>query len=66
MGGGELRGFYDFILRNIAISQYHIYRKHFISKRRYFSTAKTVVNQKKKKKKKKKYGHFQIQGPRIS
>ena len=23
----ELRGFYDFILRNIVIGQYHIYRK---------------------------------------
>ena len=36
----ELNGFYDFILWNIAISQYHIYRKQmkkcFILKMRYF------------------------------
>ena len=32
----ELRGFYDFTLRNIAIGQYHIYRKQ-MKKNAFFS-----------------------------
>ena len=43
----ELRGFYDFILRNIVIGQYHIYRKQmkkcFFLKMRHYCTAKTVA-----------------------
>ena len=47
----ELRNFYDFTLRNIAIGQYHIYRKQMknmlFPKMRHFCTEKMVANQEK-------------------
>ena len=47
----ELRGFYNFILRNIAIGQYDMCRKQkkkcFFLKMRHFYTAKTVASSKK-------------------
>ena len=47
----DLTGFYNFTLRNIAISQYHIYRKQmkkcFFPKMKHFCTANTIADQEK-------------------
>ena len=48
----ELKGFNDFTLRNIAIGQYHIYRKQKKKKKtflnmRHFFTSKMATNQEK-------------------
>ena len=47
----KLRGFYDFTLRNIAIGQYHLYRKQmkkcFFPRMRWFYRVKTISNHEK-------------------
>ena len=47
----ELKDFYDFTLRNIAIGQYHIYRKQtkkiFFSKNEAFLSSKNGRNEEK-------------------
>ena len=61
----ELRGFYDFTLRNIAIGWYHIYRNQM--KEMFCLFLKWGISvQQKQYQTKKMLGPFQIQRPQIN